>query len=399
MEKARKTFDYFLKDFKPNLNYKDSWIPYNDSGTKMLERYNVELPKESQIMHPFMIFIIFKDIMGYPNLGMHEKTLWEIPIFYKDVKFVLAHKKFGFSICANEKIENYDALGKEAIRLIHKAIPFAETLINPIIHQKVNEGKVTIESKYSKMRNRYLFFQEKALNGCDSDKVKFSELNIKSGIKNFRDGEAYEEHFELMSRYASARTYYLLAMIDAYFSLLEHISVLLLPFIKEVKISEVKLDNFLGLTWKTKLRTILQYKSNKEALRYLEILDEIKEQIRNPASHGDYFKNGSSFHVHMSGIGAIPFTLTKSKQNFKFSDDSKKFITVENIVKHFDDFDKYLETSNTKYGMMYVKRNLPVAFDTKSVTKYRRRCRTEKSTEKYIDDTVKELENLMNMAW
>lgn len=397
MEKVRKTFDYLLKDFKPNTNYRDSWIPYNDSGTKTLERYHVELPKELQISHPFIVFLMFKEIKGYPNLGMFEKVLWEIPIIYKDVQFVLAHKKFGFSISANEKKENFEVLGKEAMSLIHKAIPFTESLINPLIHEKVNEGKVTIESKYIKMRNRYLFFREKALNGNDCDEKKLIELKNKSGIKNFNDGVSFEAHYHLMSRYSSSKSYYLLAMIDAYFSLLEHISILLLPFIKEVKIREVKLDNFLGLTWKAKLRTILQYKTNKDASRYLEILDEIKEQIRNPASHGDYFKNGNSFHVHMNGIGAIPFTLTKSQQNFKFSDVSKRFITIENIIKHFDDFDQYLETSNTRYGIMYIKRNLPVAFDSKSVTTCRRRTRSEKSTQKYIEETVKEIENAMNM--
>lgn len=399
MEKAKKTFDYLLKDFSPNFDYRDSWIPSEHGGGKTLERYSIELPNELRISHPFIVFLMFKEIKEYPNLGMFEKVLWEIPIFYKDVQFVLAHKKFGFSICANEKKENYVELGLEAMTLIYKAIPFTEALVNSIIHEKVNQGNVTIESKYNKMRNRYLFFREKALNGDVCDGTRLTELKDKSGISNFNNGEEYEAHYKLMSRYSSAKTYYLLAMIDAYFSLLEHISILLLPFVKEVKIREVKIDNFLGLTWKAKLRTVLQYKTNKPASKYLEILDEIKEQIRNPASHGDYFKNGNSFYVHINGTGAIPFTLTKSQQNFKFSDASKSFITIQNIVKHFDDFDEYLDTSDTRFGMMYIKRDLPVAFDSKSVTSCRRRIRTEKSTKKYIADTIREIENSMNMDW
>lgn len=399
MEKSQKTFDYLLRDFKPNPDYHDTWIPFENTGSRMLERYQVELPKELKIRHPFIVFLMFKVIKGYPNLGMFEKVLWEIPIFYKGVQFVLAHKKFGFTISANEKKENYESIAFEAMVLIHKAIPFTEVLVNPIIHEKVNEGNITIDSKYTKMRNRYLFFREKALHGESGDEKKYEELKGGSGISNFKDGDSYQAHYNLMSRYSSAKTYYLLAMIDAYFSLLEHISILLLPFVKEIKIKEIKLDHFIGLTWKAKLRMILQYKINKSASKYLEILDEIKEQIRNPASHDDYFKNGSSFFVHISGTGAIPFTLTKTQQNFKFSDVSKSFITIENIVRHFDEFDQYLETSNTSFGMMYIKRDLPVAFDSKSVATCRRRIRSEKSTRKYIEDTVREIENAMNMDW
>lgn len=399
MEKTQKTFDYLLRDFEPNLHYQDTWIPYENTGSKMLERYHVELPKELNVRYPFIVFLMFKVIKGYPNLGMFEKILWEIPICYKGVQLVLAHKKFGFTISANQKKENYESIAHEAMAAIHKAIPFTEALVNPIIHEKVNQGNVTIESKYTKMRNRYLFFREKALHGNTSDTEKLSALKAESGIANFKDGESYQAHFDLMSRYSSAKTYYLLAMIDAYFSLLEHISILLLPFVKEIKIKEIKLDHFMGLTWKAKLRTVLQYKTNKSALRYLEILDEIKEQIRNPASHGDYYKNGSSFYVHISGTGAIPFTLTQAKQNFKFSESGKTFISIENIVKHFDDFDQYLETANTCFGMMYIKKNLPVAFDSKSVATCRRRIRTEKSTKRFIADSIREIENAMNMDW
>ena len=74
-------------------------------------------------------------------------------------------------------------------------------------------------------------------------------------------------------------------------------------------------------------------------------------------------------------------------------------MTAENIVKHFDDFDSYLDTLDTCFGMLYIKRDLPVAFDTKSVATCRRRTKTEKSTIKYIDDTLQEINRSMNMDW
>jgi hypothetical protein len=145
------------------------------------------------------------------------------------------------------------------------------------------------------------------------------------------------------------------------------------------------------------LKVVLHSKADKEATKFIEILEEIKEQIRNPASHGHFYKKGNSFYVHMDNLGAIPFTLTRT--NFKFSLYSKTYMSYSEVCKHFDDFDKFLETSDTKFEILFIERNLPVAFNKDSVTTYRRRMRTFKSTKKYITDTISELENHFNMDW
>lgn len=398
MEKPTKIFNHLLKDFESNLDYKENWVD-NGNGTKSLKRFSVKLPTEMVIRHPFIVFLMFAKIKKYPILGRFEKVLWEIPILYKGIPFVLAHRKFGFSISGEEENEEINKIGVEAISLILKAIPFTEALIKPIVNEKVKGGKITIESKYTKVKNRYLFFREKITeqNSPDFEKLKFLKSNF--DVKNFKDGESFHEYYIALERQNSYLDYYFLSMIDAYFSMLEHICILLIPFVKSINMKEIELDNYISQNWKAKLKIVLQIKTNKNSAKYLEILDEIKEQIRNPASHGDYHKNGNSFYVHMENLGAIPFTLTKSKTNYKFSETSKSRISIENVIKHFDDFENYLETSETKYGMMYIKRDLPVAFDKNSVTTLRRRTRTEKSTTKYIEDTVKELENAMNMDW
>jgi len=159
------------------------------------------------------------------------------------------------------------------------------------------------------------------------------------------------------------------------------------------------LEEFIGFNWKQKLQVILQHKVNTETNKKLEILDEIKEQIRNPISHGYFQKKGKSFYVHMNGLGAIPVTLTKSATKFKFSEFSSDYMSIETVLNHFDDFDKFLDTEKTRFGMRYIKRNLPVVFDKKSATKYRRRMRTEKSADNYINEVVQKLENMMNMDW
>ena len=160
MDKIRKTFDYLLKDFLPNLNYKENWTDLGN-GTQSLQRFPYSLTENLKVKHPFMIFLIFAKIKKFPLLPIFEKTLWEIPILYKGYNFVLAHRKFGFDISSDREDENLAFFALEAMTQIHKAIPHAEKLVSDVIKEKVSESKVTIESRYTDIRNRYLFFREK----------------------------------------------------------------------------------------------------------------------------------------------------------------------------------------------------------------------------------------------
>jgi hypothetical protein len=374
MKKSIGIFNYLLKDFEPDLNYRENWTDLGD-GTKSLRRYPFTLTNDLKVKYPFIIYIMFVDIKKYPRLPIFEKVLWAIPILYKGKNFVLAHRKFGFDISSDKESDELSTLALEAISQIIKAIPHTEEQISDLIKERVNLGKVTMESRYSEIRSRYLFNREKL----------------------YENIEGFEKNYQKIQRLKFIQSCYLLSMIDAYFSLLEHISVLLVPFAKHLNVSDINLGDFIGLDWKEKLKKILQHKTNKESSKFIEILDEIKEQIRNPASHGYFHKKGGSFYVHMDGLGAIPSTLTKSKTNFQFSFSSKEYMTFSEICSHFDDFDNFLDRYNTKFGMKYIKRDLPVAFDKKSSTTYKRRMVSENSTEKYIKETVRKLEDMMNM--
>jgi len=397
-DKIKSNFQYILKDFKPNLDYSEPCVNLGD-GRKSLQRFPFEIPKESKIRFPFIVYLMFVDILEYHILPRFEKVAWKIPILYKNKEFVLAHRKFGFDISSFQESEELLKLAKEAIVKINKAIPLVEVLISPTIQKQVNLGNITIESKYSQIRNRYLFFRNKLEDKENSEIVEFRTKTKEFSWDKFNTSEEAENGYNEILRLRNSNSYFLYAMIDSYFSLLEHISVLMIPFLSHIKLNRINIEEFIGLNWKEKLQIILEHKTNSKTNQKIEILGEIKEQIRNPISHGHFHKKGKSFYVHMRGLGAIPFTLSKSATKFKFSEFNSNHMSVETIFKHFDDFDKYLESEKTKFGMKYIKRNLPVAFNKESATKYRRRMRTEKSTNKYIEETVQKLENAMNMDW
>lgn len=396
--KIENNFKYILREFEPNLNYSEPWIDLGDSR-KTLKRYPFKIPQKHKIKYPFIVYLIFKDILDFPILPRFEKVAWEIPILFKGKEFVLAHRKFGFDISAFKESKELQDLAVEAIEKINIATPLVETVINPKIQEQVRLGNITLESKYTSIRSRYIFFRKKLENKNNHDLIELKSKITNFNWSNFKTSEEAEKSYNEIQRLRNSNSYYLYAMIDSYFSLLEHISVLLIPFLSHIRISELDFEKFIGQNWKKKLQFILENKVNPGVNRKIEILEEIKENIRNPVSHGYFYKNRKSFYVHMEGLGAIPFTLTKSKTKYKFSDFSPDFMPIKTICKHFDDFDEFLETQKTKFGMRYIKRDLPVAFDKSSATKYRKRMRTDKSTKKYIEETIMELENAINMDW
>lgn len=397
-EKIKSNFDYILKDFQPNQNYSEPWVDL-DNGRKTLNRFPFEIPVKNKIRYPFVVYLMFVEILQYPILPLFEKVAWEIPILYKKQEFILAHRKFGFDISSFQESDELATLAKEAMVKINKAIPLVEILISPKIQEQVNLGKITIESKYTEIKNRYLFFRNKLEDKNNSEVNKLKEKTKEFSWEKFDTPEEAEKGYNEIRRLGNSNSYYLYAMIDSYFSFLEHISVLLLPFLSHVNMDKVNIEEFIGLNWKQKLQIILEHKTNPNTSRRIEILDEIKEQIRNPVSHGYFHKKKKSFYVHMKGLGAIPFTLSKSPTKFKFSEFSSNNISIETICKHFDDFEKYLESEKTKFGIKYIKNDLPVAFDKKSATEYRRRMRTEKSTKKYIEEITSSIMNSINMDW
>ncbi|MNF97361.1 hypothetical protein D3C84_801880 [compost metagenome] len=102
----------------------------------------------------------------------------------------------------------------------------------------------------------------------------------------------------------------------------------------------------------------------------------------------------------MDNLGAIPFTLTRSKTDINYSFDDNSEIAFKNIIDEFNSFDSYLKTDpRTVYAMQYVLRGLPVFYDKKSVSTYRKRMVSQQSTERYINETVRDIENHMNMDW
>ncbi len=396
--KVQDNFDYLLKDFESDPDPKVIKVPLGKDVWTVKEN-RIELPTNLRIYHPYIIFIIFVHLKNFKYFGREEKVAWTIPVKFKGHPFILTHRKFGFYIISNEDGDEITRIGHEAILCIKKAIPYAETLIEPVITQLVDKGNVTLENKYRAIQSRYQFFRKKAEKEFkqaikNKGKVKKTE---RKGKGMFASVTTFEN---LSAKYRLAGNNYATAMLDSYFSLLEHILVLLLPFVPHIKFEQIDLNSFISLNWRDKLKIIIELEKDANALKLYERLSAIKEDLRNPLTHGYFLKDGNSLYVHMPKVGAIPMNLTKKENHLSYAFFVVHKTNFDEIINTFDEFHNYLRTSpSTMFGMKYIEIGLPIAFDLNSRQRYKYSMTDIHHFEAFIRQQDYDYTNAMNMDW
>ncbi|MEM5649600.1 hypothetical protein AAHB57_17560 [Bacillus cereus] len=161
-----------------------------------------------------------------------------------------------------------------------------------VLKEIVNKGDITFSNESSLLRDRYLYFKDKAYNLYNQNEREVANKNGYTNVyvKMQRNKEAF---------------FYTQAMLDAYFSFQEHLMVLLLPFSDFDKNSE-SISTFIADTWTSKFKKVFKPSRKPEVMKYFDKLQLIKEKHRNKFAHGGFEKQDGSLSVKVSGIGFIP---------------------------------------------------------------------------------------------
>lgn len=175
--------------------------------------------------------------------------------------------------------------------------------------------------------------------------------------------------------------------------------VLLLPFLEEVDVETLDIENYIGLNWKEKLKVVFHH-SDAEYQKVIEKLRQIKEDLRNPLTHGYFLKDGGAFYAHVKYLGAIPVTLTKKQKNLHFGFTPIQEVQFSDLLTAFDTFHDHLtKHEKTKYGYRFIQTGLSVAFDKDSVERYRISMASDDLFDNMLDRVSMEHDNAANMDW
>lgn len=377
-----KALDYSLEGFEADTGAFTSGSAWDGEP---IEVEQDQLPLSS------LAFVCLAILKGYKYWGKSEKLLWTIPFRYKSYPLLLSHRKFGLQILSNSIIAPPKALVEEVVKQLNKATEVTEKLVQPYADQQVKAGNVTIVNSYHRLDMMYRFFRRKAKErfrraGCVPASLASSKASLTAPLLNWRVKHEHEG------------VYYATAMIDAYFSRLEHMLVLVLPFVGFDPVCE-NLVAFISSSWREKFKRVLAVQHDRLAKSSYDELHSIRERYRNPLAHGYFEKAGASLYFHLPGLYAVPVRLSRFRDGLHYSFFPITAASLDEVCRVFDRADRMLKRGAPGKGFLFAKSGLDVAFDVNSRARLQAACSSDKSLKEYIEwrahaDTI-----FTNMDW
>ena len=359
-----------LKDFSPPIDTNESLIYSQKSSKFHIERQEIPVPE--------LIQFTLSNILRCPAFGPGEKLRWEIPFRYKKVDCAFALQKFGLRLYisnSDENQKNIIKIEKEIIGKLKRVIAKIEKqLLTPFAKHQICERNVTIANHYHKLENRYVYFRDKA--------------ERKSTPKPNKDAKPDDDLFAGLNDLFKTRSelfYNTIAMLDAYFSFLEHLFVLILPFVEKQN-NKIDLVQFISNFWSDKFKKLFDITKDTQAKKFYDQLDEIKEHYRNFYAHGGFEKGGASLYFHFPGLGAIPAQLSNIKErphfNF-FPVEEDSFYHICEVIDHLNEWLRS-DYSGVKYAVKYAESGLNIPCDPENIRKIKDSMVSEEEFESLV---------------
>lgn len=347
-------------------------VPPTESENLLWDRHELS-PTDFPV--PGLVLFGLRELRGLQSWGPGEKLRWGITATFRKVTFYVSLEKFGLRLHCPPRLRTKTR--NELIRLLKTAAKLAEAYLRDLAQQQIKAGNVTLDNQYLQFDAAYRFFREKASAAYASRPKK---PKVTSRDKTGRPTGWTSDPF----RPQREGGYFATAMLDAYFSRLEHLLVVVLPFIDFDPGSGALLQHT-GLTWDEKWCRVFNVTNDKRAKVAYDTLRNIKESVRNPMSHGGFHKKGTSFFFHVENVGALPALLSKHRRSFNLSVTRVPEDTYGNLCSQLDQVDAYLASSHIAAGMRYAESGLSIPFSAD----FRKACKVAaKSTptlEKFMD--------------
>jgi hypothetical protein len=347
-----------LRDFAPDPDA-ESLYP---TGAWAINR-EIKVTEELRPL-PYTVFITLCKLSGYKYFGREEKVAWAIPVTFKGVPFLLSHRKSGFKVSSAAPPGRGDELAAEMLARLNRAIGIADRLMEPEVKARVRAGKVTVINKYHTLRHMYRFFRDRAAAAFAAPPTSTAAPAL--GL----EGEVALPPYESRERATREGFYYTVAMLDAYFSLLEHVLILLLPF-AGFDPARDDLVGLIGTQWGDKFKRLFDVNADQTAKRHYDALKEVKEKYRNTVSHGMFEKGGASLYFHDPEFGSVPVRLSRHPDGIHFLFTPVDEVKFAEICALLDAAEAFLKDGPARLGMKHVEEGLDSIFAGEWLDRYR----------------------------
>ncbi|MGN4068044.1 hypothetical protein ACS0Y7_25840, partial [Burkholderia gladioli] len=309
-------------------------------------------PDYAEFPVPDLLLILLRDVMNFPSREFDDKERWAIFFKVDEQPVYIRFMKFGLRIGSVQRDPKFISRVKGQLQT---ALRRLERRLGPLLNEAIELGNATIPNRIYEFRARYQFFRDHAgrsfqmaksppasSSGDENNECKQSnDLEENESVES-RVSALFSRVFDEYARNTSARRegfFFSVAMIDAYFSYLEHRLILMRAFTGKA-LARGELANILRARWGDKFKMIgLSSIERDELLRRLK---NLKERIRNPFAHGGVENDGGSIYCHVPNVGPIPANMSAIGKGVRFG-----FIPVdteehESACTLFDSIDEFL---------------------------------------------------------
>lgn len=341
-----------LKDFQPDTETSD--IRY-DCDTEIVEVEPEMFPC------PNLIFFMLHGLCDFPLGDPGDKTRWVIPFTYKGVRCAISDGKWGVCLdISKEQERNFEA--NELLNILSRTIKIVERAeLTEFSKAQIDSANIAIINCFTDLRRMYYYFRLQA-------------------EKLYEEAESSKDLAVFNLKLTSA--YNALAMINAYFSWLEHFLVLALAFSSYDREAD-NLRKFLDKNWTDKFKRILNIEEPKCQVFYNQ-LKNIKEKYRNTYSHGGFENKGVSFLFHLDGYGFVPGSMSSFRDSVHFGYSPITLEKFNLVCSLFDDFDEWLKAESLSKAWKFAESGLYLRFDKLGLEQIKASLESDQTFEEWL---------------
>jgi hypothetical protein len=269
-----------------------------------------------------------------------DKSEWAIPIFFKDVLFLIEDYKRDIWNIFGPLIK------KDIAEQLRNKIISACKILNKEISQasknEYNKDNFVLKNSYKKASYLYQYFSEILETALDKEKEKFNTKDFPNGFVNkLNYTHSYNQIIESL----------LIATTVFFFSFTEVI------FDSCFSLGDRKgidYKSFRKLTWEERFKFLIPINENLKNVYHKLVF--LRKYYRNIPIH-----SSPEYFYKFDGIGFIPSdfnNLSNPNNLWPIQFDVKE---ANNALVLFEQFDKYLRNAEiTKYGYRYASSGLPI---------------------------------------
>jgi hypothetical protein len=227
-------------------------------------------------------------------------------------------------------------------------------LLRSLLDTQVGENRIIVHNQVGQLRGTYEYFRRLAGVAYAGDGMlakSFDEKHKGTFIASLRAMTEQREGF-----------FATVAMITAYFSLLEHLSVFALA-VSDFDPAEDSLTDFIGLRLLDKYKCLFNVAQEGAARTHYNRLHEVAEKWRNPYDHGGFDKRGGALSTNVPGLGAIPLMLSDIRSHPTFHFLPSRETSFDEVTTLFDELDAWLRQSPVGPGIAWADAGLNVSFE------------------------------------